>query len=248
MKYFNFFIINFSENTKDEKWYNDDLVEELKTNLNSRNIEGLRENMTEIINTSIRDRSNDLIIKWAIKTGVLTAISQSDAIDSLFVIIINLLLVKDLVFLYGFRYSAFRFLKTFIGVFVSSATAYGLQNANLGHSLLSVASSVLGRFVKTSSSPITIPISLVTSAANVVTDSSIQGIGNALMTAFIGYQTIGYLDKEYRLQEILYKDERHKIDLLDEQYEFDDTVKSIEKGMKEELKKQRNKDKDTKIS
>ena len=241
-------IINFSENTKDEKWYNDDLVEELKTNLNSRNIEGLRENMTEIINTSIRDRSNDLIIKWAIKTGVLTAISQSDAIDSLFVIIINLLLVKDLVFLYGFRYSAFRFLKTFIGVFVSSATAYGLQNANLGHSLLSVASSVLGRFVKTSSSPITIPISLVTSAANVVTDSSIQGIGNALMTAFIGYQTIGYLDKEYRLQEILYKDEKHKIDLLDEQYEFDDTVKSIEKGMKEELKKQRNKDKDTKIS
>lgn len=63
--------------------------------------------MTQIINTSIRKKSNELIVKWAVKTAVLTALSQSDVVDSVFVIIINLLHVKDLVFLYGFRYSFF---------------------------------------------------------------------------------------------------------------------------------------------
>ena len=172
--------------------------------------------MTKMINTSIRKKSNDLIIKWSIKTGVLTAISQSDVIDSVFVVIINLLLVKDLVFLYGFRYSAFRLLKTFIGVFVSAATAYSLQNANIGKNVLSMLSGVLRKVGRNIPAPATV----LTSAIEVVADSSAQGMGNALMTAFIGYQAIGYLNKEYNLQ-----DELKDIDLLDEDYEFKETAK-----------------------
>ena len=219
-------IVNLSENIEGESWYDEIVVEELKKHLSSNDIVSLRISMTQMINTSIRKKSNDIIIKWAVKTGVLTAISQSDVIDSVFVVIINLLLVKDLVFLYGFRYSAFRLLKTFIGVFVSAATAYGLQNANLGKNLLSVASGILRKLGRS----ISVPTTVLTSAIEVVADSGAQGMGNALMTAFIGYQAIGYLNKEYSLQ-----NELKGIDLLDEDYEFKETVNEIKKGMKEEL-------------
>ena len=219
-------IINLSENIDGEPWYNKVYVDELKTHLEQKNIMALRVGMTKMINTSIRNKSNDLIVKWSIKTGVLTAISQSDVIDSVFVVIINLLLVKDLVFLYGFRYSVFRLLKTFIGVFASAATAYGLQNANIGKNILSVASGFLRKIGRNISAPATV----LTSALEVVADSGAQGMGNALMTAFIGYQAIGYLNKEYNLQ-----DELKDIDLLDEEYEFKETVDEIKKGMREEL-------------
>ena len=219
-------IINLSENIEGEPWYNKLYVEELKSKLEENNIMALRVSMTKMINTSIRKKSNDLIIKWSIKTGVLTAISQSDVIDSVFVVIINLLLVKDLVFLYGFRYSAFRLLKTFIGVFVSAATAYSLQNANIGKNVLSMLSGVLRKLGRNIPAPATV----LTSAIEVVADSSAQGMGNALMTAFIGYQAIGYLNKEYNLQ-----DELKDIDLLDEDYEFKETANEIKKGLKEEL-------------
>ena len=220
-------IINFSETINDEIWYDKKYVNELKTNLDNKNIIALRESMTQIINTSIRKKSNELIVKWAVKTGVLTALSQSDVVDSVFVLIINLLLVKDLVFLYGFRYSFFRLLKTFIGVFVASATAYSLQNANIGKSLLSVASG----FLKKLGRNVSLPASILTSAIEIVTDSGMQGIGNAVMTAFIGYQTIAYLDKEYKLQ-----DELENIDLLDEEYEFKETMKEINDALRKELK------------
>lgn len=219
-------IINLSENIDGESWYNKLYVEELKSKLEENNIMALRVSMTKMINTSIRKKSNDLIIKWSIKTGVLTAISQSDVIDSVFVVIINLLLVKDLVFLYGFRYSAFRLLKTFIGVFASAATAYSLQNANIGKNVLSMLSGVLRKLGRSIPAPATV----LTSALEVVADSSAQGMGNALMTAFIGYQAISYLNQEYNLQ-----DELKDIDLLDEEYEFKETANEIKKGLKEEL-------------
>ena len=219
-------IINLSENMEGEVWYNKLYVEELKSELESKNIMALRVGVTKIINTSIRKKSNDLIIKWSVKTGVLTAISQSDVLDSVFVVIINLLLVKDLVFLYGFRYSIFKLLKTFIGVFVSAATAYGLQNANIGKNVLSMLSGVLRKFGRS----IPMPATVITSAIEVVADSSAQGMGNAIMTAFIGYQAISYLNQEYNLQ-----DELKGIDLLDEDYEFKETAKEIKKGLNEEL-------------
>ena len=219
-------IINLSESIDGESWYNKLYVEELKSELEKKSIVDLRESMTKMINTSIRKKSNDLIIKWSIKTGVLTAISQSDVIDSVFVVIINLLLVKDLVFLYGFRYSAFRLLKTFIGVFVSAATAYSLQNANIGKNVLTMLSGVLRKLGRNIPAPATV----LTSAIEVVADSSAQGMGNALMTAFIGYQAISYLNQEYNLQ-----NELKDIDLLDEEYEFKETANEIKKGLKEEL-------------
>lgn len=41
------------------------------------------------------------------------------------------------------------------------------------------------------------------SAISALVDSSIQGLTNGTLTAVIGYQTIRYLNKEYRLQNIL---------------------------------------------
>jgi len=46
-------------------------------------------------------------------------------------------------------------------------------------------------------------IPLLGSAISTLVDSSVQGLTNGVLTTVMGYQTIKYLNMEYRLQEIL---------------------------------------------
>ena len=46
-------------------------------------------------------------------------------------------------------------------------------------------------------------IPILGSAISVLVDSSVQGLSNATLTAVIGRQTVAYLKREYRLQNIL---------------------------------------------
>ena len=66
------------------------------------------------------------------------------------------------------------------------------------------------------------------SAISVLVDSSVQGLTNGVLTAVMGYQTIRYLNQEYRLQEIL-----DGVELAETEEELRETCVEIE----EELKK-----------
>ena len=120
-----------------------------------------------------------------------SALSQTNKVDAMLVAMLNLQLVKDLVFLYGFRPSDAKLVRIFGRVLQNSLVAYGLGGMKIGNSVVQT----MGNAVK--------GIPLLGSAISTLVDSSVQGLTNGVLTTVMGYQTIKYLNMEYRLQEIL---------------------------------------------
>ena len=204
-------------------------VDELRHAVKNNNITNIRHALTKLMNNSVKKKSNDVIVKWSVRAAILSAVSQSDVIDSILIIIANFMLIRDLIFLYGFRYSVFRLLKSAMSVFYSAVLAYNLQNMNLGKGFLDAFGSFLKSTLK--ELPLPVPQSVTELAYNtlgVIADSSIQGLSNGFMTAFIGYQTIRYLNKEYNLEAEL-NDNIETLDLLgiNNNKDFSNTLNSI---------------------
>ena len=144
-----------------------------------------------------------------------SAISQTNHVDALLVAFLNLQLVKDIVFLYGFRPSDTRLVRIFGRVLQNSLIAYGLGGMKIGNTIVQT----MGNAVK--------GIPLLGAAISTVVDSSVQGLTNSVLTAVIGHQTIKYLSTEYRLQEIL-----DGIEIEETEEEFTQTCSEIEKQLK----------------
>jgi hypothetical protein len=120
-----------------------------------------------------------------------------------------------LVFLYGFRPSDPKLLKIFSRVLQNSLIAYGVGGLRLGNSIVQT----MGNAVKS--------IPLLGSAISTIVDSSVQGLTNGVLTAVIGYQTIKYLNDEYKLQEIL-----DGIEVAETEEELKETCVEIEQELK----------------
>ena len=58
-------------------------------------------------------------------------------------------------------------------------------------------------------------------------DSSVQGLTNGVLTTVIGYQTIKYLNTEYKLQEIL-----DGVEIVESEEEFKEACSELEKELK----------------
>ena len=144
-----------------------------------------------------------------------SALSQTSKIDAALVIVMNLQLIKDLVFLYGFRPSDAKLVKIFGRVLQNSLVAYGLGGMKIGNSIVKT----MGDAVK--------GIPILGTAISVLVDSSVQGLTNGVLTAVMGYQTIKYLNQEYKLQEIL-----DGIELEETEEELQETCAEIEKQLK----------------
>ncbi|MCR5078419.1 MAG: DUF697 domain-containing protein [Bacilli bacterium] len=165
--------------------------------------EGLMKALDDIYLVDIKKSANQIITSNSVKSGLLSAVSQKDTSDALIVTLINLKMIKDLVYLYGFRPSDARLLKIFSSVMANALISYGLGSVNIGGA---VAKSIGG---------VVESIPILGSAISIAIDSSIQGLSNSILTATIGRQTISYLNKEYHLQEVL---ERVKITESDEEF------------------------------
>jgi len=144
-----------------------------------------------------------------------SALSQTNKIDALLVATLNLQLVKDLVFLYGFRPSDTKLVRIFARVLQNSLIAYGLGGAKIGNSVVQT----MGNAVK--------GIPLLGSAISTLVDSSVQGLTNGVLTTVIGYQTIKYLNTEYRLQELL-----DGIEIVETEEEFNKSCEELEKELR----------------
>ena len=144
-----------------------------------------------------------------------SAVSQTNKVDAMLVAVLNMQLVKDILFLYGFRPSDAKLVKIFGSVLRNSLIAYGLGGVKLGNTIVqSMGNAVKG-------------IPLLGAAISTVVDSSVQGLTNGVLTAVIGRQTIKYLSEEYRLQDIL-----DGIEIEETQEEFDETCKELEHELK----------------
>ena len=70
-------------------------------------------------------------------------------------------------------------------------------------------------------------IPLLGSAISVIVDCSVQGLTNGVLTAVIGYQTIKYLNDEYKLQDIL-----DGVEIAESEEELKETCEEIEKELR----------------
>ena len=200
-------IINFTQNVKDTDWYDLNLVQSLKNAVGNGDDKKIYEILTELMNHSIKDASNGIIIKSAVQSGLYSALVPNQQLDAILVAGVNFKMVRDLLFLYGFRPSNAKLAKIFLNSIVSSLAAYGLEGSGIGSFLIRLTSRAF-------------PV--VTESSKFLADAGVQAITNGTISMWIGYKAIDYLKKDYKLQ-IIIKD----IDVLDDDDEFNNTRKEV---------------------
>lgn len=208
-------IIDVTAKVEGVGWYDSEIVGKLAISQKVRDEQGLKENLTALYNGCIKKTARSMITKTALKTGMLSAVSQSSNLDTALVTILNFQLVKDLIFLYGFRPSDAKLAKIFGNILRNSLIAYGLGNVKLGTTLVQSVGDGLKK------------VPIVGALIAVGVDSAVQGITNSILTADIGRQTRKYLCDEYHLQDIL-----DDVEIEETDEEFADTCKELERDLK----------------
>lgn len=201
-------------------WYDSQIVGKLAIAVKAGNEEEIKRQLTALYSGSVKRSAHDLIFKSALKSATYSAVSQTSSIDTALVIFVNLQLIKDLVFLYGFRPSDPKLIKIFARVLQNSLVAYGLGSLNIGNTVVRS----MGDVVK--------GVPILGTAIAALVDSSVQGLTNGTLTAVIGFQTIRYLSNEYKLQNIL-----DGIEVEETEQELAVTCEEIEKELKRDKKK-----------
>lgn len=196
-------------------WYDSQIVGNMAIAVRTGDEDGLKENLTALMNGSIKKAGKDIIFKCSLKSALYSALSQTSKVDAALVAVINLQMIKDIVFLYGFRPSDTKLVKIFGRVLQNSLVAYGLGAVKIGNSVVQT----MGNAAK--------GIPFLGSAISALVDSSVQGLTNGTLTAVIGYQTLKYLNDEYRLQDIL-----DGITVAETEEELHATCAELEKELK----------------
>jgi uncharacterized membrane protein YcjF (UPF0283 family) len=186
-------MIDLKAKTTGVMWYSEEKVGKLAIARQTHDDKGLKKALTEMYETDVKAAANKMIRDHAFKVGITTALSQSERIDTLFVVTYDLGLIKDLIYLYGFRPSDTQLMKIYQTVVANALIAYGLGNATG-----SIATGVVKKMGK-----VVDKIPVLGSAISTVIDSVAQGVINSSLTVLIGFQTKKYMMKEYHLQDIL---------------------------------------------
>ena len=208
-------IIDLTSRVEGVGWYDSETVGKLAIALQSKNEEGVKENLSALYAGSVKKSAKELILKASLKSAMYSAVSQSSNLDTVMVAMVNLQLIKDLVYLYGFRPSDAKLAKIFAAVIRNSLVAYGVSAAG------SQVGNIVAKTVK--------GIPLLGSIIGTVVDSSVQGLTNGTLTTVIGYQTIKYLNAEYKLQNIL-----DGVEVAETQAEFVEACENLENELKKE--------------
>ncbi|MBE7088547.1 MAG: DUF697 domain-containing protein [Clostridiales bacterium] len=212
-------IIDFNNTVEGVGWYEDEVVQNLSLALKEKDEEQIKACLTNLYSKSVKKSAKSIIFSSSLKSAAYSAISQANAIDAMLVSVINLQMVKDIVYLYGFRPSDAKLVKIFARVLQNSLIAYGLGGMQIGNGVVKT----LGDAMK--------GIPILGTAISAVVDSSIQGLANGVLTATIGFQTIKYLSDEYKLQTVLDGIE------VQTQEEYTQTCEEIKKELKKSPKK-----------
>ena len=212
-------IIDLTAKVDGVGWYDSQVVGKLAIAVKTDNDKAIMQSLSELYSGSVKKSAKELIFKSSLKSGMYSALSQTNKVDSMLVAVLNLQLVKDLVFLYGFRPSDPKLVRIFARILQNSLIAYGLGGAKIGNSVVQT----MGNAVR--------GIPLLGSAISTLVDSSVQGLTNGVLTTVIGYQTIKYLNTEYKLQEIL-----DGVEIIESEEEFKEACEELEKELKKNKK------------
>lgn len=212
-------IIEVTSKVEGVGWYDSEIVGKLAIAQKTGDEKGLSDALSALYSGCVKKNAKDMMFKTSVKTAMYSAISQTNKVDAMLVAFLNVQLVKDIVFLYGFRPSDAKLVRIFARVLQNSLIAYGVGGMKIGNSIVQT----MGNAVK--------GIPLLGAAISTVVDSSVQGLTNGVLTAVIGFQTIKYLNTEYRLQEIL-----DGIEIEETQEEFEQTCADLERELKSNKK------------
>lgn len=137
----------------------------------------------------IYKKAKKLILRRAVSTGCLTALSQNAIVDASVVAIKNVQLIKDLIWLYGFRPTNAEMTKILSRVVRNVCIAIGLNSLPKSTTWASKV------FNKDSSNFL---IQLLGQAI----DMGAQFLGNGAMTYLVGKYTVNALLSQYRIQDL----------------------------------------------
>lgn len=182
-------------------------------------------NLAESLSISIRkdgviyQKAKSLILKRSLSTGCLTALSQNTMVDASVVVVKNMQLIKDLIWLYGFRPTNAEMTKILEKVVKSVCLSIGLNTMQNG-------TNMAGKIFNKDSNNFLVQV--LGQALNM----GAQFIGNGAMTYMVGKYTINALLRQYRVQDI------YRLKSLDD-YEMEmnsSTIKDLNDDIKEEVK------------
>lgn len=195
-------MIDYNSKVEGATWYNEKLVGKLAIARVNKNDKEVKMLLTEIYESDVKKESRRIIRDHALKIGLVTTFSQSHVVDTAFVAVYELNLIKDLVFLYGFRPSDAKLMKIYLAVLSNSLMSYGISasSSNFVGGIVNGISNAVGK------------ISALSSAISTVVGSTIQGVVNSTLSIIIGLQTRKYLLSEYHLQDILDEIELDDVD------------------------------------
>ena len=207
-------IINLRQNKEYANWYDARLVQNLKVALDNNNNDEIYNRLKVLMEKSIKTTSNKIIVSSAVQSGLYSALVPSQQLDALLVASVNFKMVKDILFLYGFRPTKARLIKIYINSISASLAAYGLEGSGVG----SFIARVLSR------------LPIIPTMSSYVADALAQALANGTFTLLIGYKAIDYLKKEYKLQVLI-----KEVDVLDDNNEFETTKKEIEEELNKKI-------------
>lgn len=211
-------IIDLTSKVEGVGWYDSETVGKLAIALQTKNEALVKEHLSALYAGSVKKSAKELILRASLKSAMYSAVSRSSNLDAAMIAMVNLQLIKDLVYLYGFRPSDAKIAKIFAAVIRNSLVAYGVSAAGsqVGNTVAKTVSAMKG-------------IPVLGTVIGMVVDSSVQGLTNGTLTTVIGYQTIKYLNAEYKLQNML-----DGVEIAETQEEFAEACKDLEKELKKE--------------
>ncbi len=208
-------MVDFHDSVNGAGWYDGAVIAELRAALRANSDAGIKEALTALYKGKVKKTAKDIIFRCALKSAAYSTVSQSSRTDALLVAVVNLQMIKDIVFLYGFRPSDARLVKIFGAVVRNALISFGLGSLQIGNAVIKTMGDAAN----------TIPF--LGTAISALIDSSIQGLTNGTLTAVIGFQTIRYLNREYRLQNLL-----DGIEVAETQEELEETCTEIRDELK----------------
>lgn len=211
-------MIDLNNKIPNNGWYDNATMQRLEDAVSENNNEGIKKQLIVLMNSTVKDASDRIIVNSAVQSGIYAALSQSPALDALLVFFVNFKMIKDIIFLYGFRPTEAKLLSIVFRTIINSLAAFQLDAID---------------FVKIfSGKTVSKAIPFFNGATGYIVDASIQAVTNGMLTMWVGYKTINYLTEEFKLQ-LLFDD----IDVLDDSAEFENTKRQVSEKIKEAIPK-----------
>lgn len=192
--------LNKSEEIYNARWYyedeknqdqNNDIVEGLTKAVSDKNDENIKLCLDALYRGPIKKTAKKIVNKTAIRSGFYSAVSQSNTLDAVIVASLDMKMIKDIVFLYGFRPDDAEMAKIYASIIKNVFIALGVASIPAGN----IVGNVVTKYTES--------VPILGSIIKTMVDPLVQGSTNAILTSLLGVQTVRFILKDYKVSAAL---------------------------------------------